>query len=210
MKCLKCQNEIFDKKIISAKPLDIESKYLDRYDLFQVNVCNNCGLTQWYDDYVISGRKKNKRNYEKSPYPLPERKNFVCLNCVSHECTVERVVTAGKGVTNFLVFVNPGIWGQEWYGEILLQICNNCGLVESHEILLNIPLQHYAIRARDKMMKITKEFECPVCKSGSVLQAGVVSFLEKYENSANQSRSAHPFVTCKQCKYMQIFDELKL
>lgn len=65
MKCLKCQNDTFNKIVVSAELLDAESKYGKKKDKFQILACKKCGLTQWYDYCIVYGEEKSIRRYEK-------------------------------------------------------------------------------------------------------------------------------------------------
>lgn len=208
MKCLKCGDENFYKKTILVRRLDVESKYLEKDDIFNINICQECGLTQWYDSSIISGKGRPQRKYEKSIYVLPERKDFRCLYCASQTYITERIHTAGKGTLSFVVVLNPLWWEREWYGDIFLQVCANCGLTEVYEILLNMPRKHSALDVRKKIVKAGKEFKCFICQSEIILQSGVISFFEKNDYSRKGETAAHLFITCKKCRHMQIFDEL--
>lgn len=196
MKCLKCQNDTFDKSMIFARTLDKEAKYRPNQDTFEILTCTKCHLMQWYDYGIISGEKKPEKDYEKSIYELPRLLEFKCFNCNSNTSKIERIEPLEK-------IVNA------WEGEILLRLCTRCGLAELYQILLAYPGKGSSASRLSEKALLAKDFDCPVCKSKKVSQTGEVLFRESLSNrpayQIQERDTPYLFATCKTCKYMMVF-----
>jgi len=186
MKCLKCQNDTFDKNIILTKTLDTESKYHQNEDKFDVLACKGCHLTQWYDYYIVSGEKNPDRKYDKSIYEIPRLLEFKCLNCQSGLSKIERIKPLERIIS-------------AWEGEVLIRICTKCGLAEMYQILLAYPGKGSSPSRLSEKILAAREFICPICKSDKVSQTGEVLF------NKDSVETPYLFGTCEKCKYIMFF-----
>jgi len=196
MKCLKCQNNSFDKCSVLARTLDMESSFHPNEYKFEVLACKKCHLTQWYGYYIVHGEAKPKREYEKSIYEVPELTEFKCIDCQSNVSTIERISPLEKIIS-------------AWEGEILLRICSKCGLTEMYQILLAYPGKGSSASRLDEKVLLAKGFDCPICKSKRVSQTGEVLFRENLQNKqsyqAQERGVSYLFGTCEKCKYVMVF-----
>jgi predicted nucleic-acid-binding Zn-ribbon protein len=197
MKCLKCKNDTFDKSIVFARTLDLESRVHRNEDKFEVLTCKKCHLAQWYNYYIAHGEKKPIREYEKSIYEVPKLIEFNCNNCKSNCSTAERIAPLGGIVIN------------TWEGEILLRICTKCGLIEAYQILLTYHGTGGAALKISRGAAPAKGFDCPICKSKKVSQTGEIQFVERLDGQSGYRTSerevAYLFGTCEKCKYIMVF-----
>jgi hypothetical protein len=123
----------------------------------------------------VHGEAKTKREYEKSIYEVPKLTEFKCIDCQSNVPTIERVSPLGK-----IINAREG------------------------EILLAYPGKGSSASRLNEKVLLAKGFDCPICKSKKVSQAGEVLFRENLQNKqsyqAQEREVAYLFGTCEKCK----------
>jgi len=188
MKCLKCQNDAFDKNIII-----VGCKNSPKEARFEIHNCNKCYLTQWYYQYIDSDEREAQKIDRNTIYKVPPLKDFQCENCHSKQSII-KIIKPSRS-THILKQI-------DYEGEILSRICSSCGLTEMYEIMLT---GGYAqVDEFDKRVELAKSFICPVCTSKAVSQTGTLSFrLQQLP-----SRKYYLFGTCIQCKYIAVFVDI--
>ncbi len=193
MKCLKCQNDVFDKSAILAKISDIEPKHSYNECKFEVLTCKKCHLTQWYDYAVISGEKKTEQKHGRSFYELPKLSDFICLDCHSHTC----VINTMEPITEVLF----------WEGKILSRTCTKCGLAEFYQVMLVATGRGRVIWLKQKA-ELAKSFNCVICTAQKVKETGQIEFTKIISQPKYSSKQSMEFIfaTCGSCKYIMLFE----
>lgn len=201
MKCLKCGKEDFKTISVFARTLASEEKYSEAKQIYELLVCNNCFLTHWFDENILSGKERPKRTYAEPRFPVP-LKPFKCLNCGSEDSYIEMIMLA--------------VWphGMEGghAGEALLRTCSSCGMAEIYEIFLARSSMCGDARYADKLQKTSIEFKCPICASTNVDKVDFLRLPEKKTKDspgwkADKTYEDYVVFVCAPCQYMMIFEE---
>ena len=198
MKCLRCQNDTFDKSIIFARIVDksiVLAKTADfesRVYKFQVLSCTNCKLTQWYDYSVVTGEKGA------SAQETTEN-SFNCHNCKSKD---SKTIQIRSNIGPF-----PCEEAFTWTGEFLSKNCRQCGLAEIYSTLICDPSRHHGVLK--ERIDLATSFRCPICNSKKVHKTGEIAFNRKLQDTTaygpKETAEYYLFVVCDECKYTMFF-----